>query len=134
MLGLTLGGGRSKSCASSHVSLNSIESSLPISNLLLLRPIFRVLFFSKAEFFWSSELLLVISPFSALSKPAAPVTKCEGSGCPFKRSSPLPFGERRRSAQLLPDGIFSFPPEKVSPFAEPPLECADVEASYLFKQ
>jgi hypothetical protein len=96
-----------------------------------LRPIFRVLFFSKAEIFWSSELLFVISRFSVLSKSAAPVLKCGDSGCPFKRSSPFPFGERRKSLQLLLDGRLSVPPEKVAPFAETPLECADGEVSYL---
>jgi hypothetical protein len=74
--------------------------------------------------------LFVISRFSVF-KSAAPVLKCGDSGCPFKRSSPFPFGERRKSPQLLLDRRLSVPPEKVAPFAETPLECADGEASYL---
>lgn len=46
MVGVTLGGGRSNSCASAHVSLSSIASSLCMRSLLLLDPMFRDLFFS----------------------------------------------------------------------------------------
>lgn len=71
MLGSTLGGGRSKSCASSHVSLSSRTSSLCRSSLLLLGPIFRALFFSGFDIDCCRESPLLshlCSPISSSAK------------------------------------------------------------------